>query len=483
MKMSNNSMVMDLYELTMSNSYFLCEEARNTKAVFDVFYRKNPNDGGYAVFAGLEQIIEYIENLRFSSEDIEYLKSLNMFDDGFLEYLANFKFKGDIKAVPEGTIVYPNIPLITVTAPLIDAQLIETEILLQVNHQSLIATKANRIIRSARGRGVADFGARRAHNNDAAIYGARAAYIGGVGSTATVKAGQMFNISVTGTMAHSYIMFFENEYEAFKKYAQDYPDNCCFLLDTYDVIKSGVPNAIRVNNEILKPQGKTVKSVRLDSGDLAYLSKKVRKMLDDAGMKDTKIIASNSLDEYTIESLITKQDAKIDAFGVGERLITSKSEPVFGGVYKIAAIIDKDKVIPKIKISENVEKITTPCLKNLYRIYDETGFAIADLLACNNEDIDMSKPYRYIDPKKPWKQRYFENCKAVNLHKDIFKDGKLVYKCPNVNEIRDYVKYQLEKNIWQEEQRFENPHEHYIDFTPDLYEIKMNLLEKLRNEN
>lgn len=473
----NYSMVMDLYELTMSNGYFADSEAdRNKRVAFDVFYRSNPDKGGFAIFAGLEQIIDYISNLHFDEEDIAYLRGLGLFREEFLEYLADFRFKGDLYAFPEGTIMYPGEPIITVVAPLIDAQIVETELLLQVNHQSLIATKAQRIVRAADGRGVSDFGARRAHNNDSAIYGARACYIGGVDSTATVRAGQMFGIPVSGTMAHSYVMYYKDEYTAFKKYAETYPDASVFLVDTYDVLNSGVPNAIRVQKEVLTPMGKRLKGIRLDSGDLAYLSKKVRKMLDAAGMQDCKIIVSNSLDEYTITSLLTKQGAKIDSFGVGERMITARSEPVFGAVYKIAAVEENGTFEPRIKISENVEKITNPGLKQVYRIYDADGQAIADLLATDDQPVDASEKFRYVDPKKPWKNRYFENCTAKALQVPIFKDGKQVYEAPDIREIRAYVKRQLSEEIWEEEQRFENPHEHYVDMTPELYEIKMNLL-------
>ena len=374
-----------------------------------------------------------------------------------------------------GTIMYPNEPVITVVAPLIDAQLIETEILLQVNHQSLIATKAQRVVRAADGRGVSDFGARRAHNNDAAVYGARASYIGGVNSTATVLAGQRFGIPVSGTMAHSYVMYYKDEYTAFRKYAETYPDASVFLVDTYDVLASGVPNAIKVHNDVLVPMGKRLKGIRLDSGDLAYLSKKARIMLDEAGMSDCKIIVSNSLDEYTISSLL-QQNACIDSFGVGERMITARSEPVFGAVYKIAAV-ERDGVFePRIKISENVEKITTPGLKQVYRVYNSEGKAAADLLALADENVDMSESFRYVDPKKPWKNRSFRGCTAKPLQIPVFRAGKRVYTSPSINEIRAYVKKQLSEEIWDEEQRFENPHEHYIDMTPVLYEMKMNLL-------
>lgn len=474
----NLTMVMDFYELTMSNGYFK-ERDKDVKVAFDVFFRKNPDGGGYSIFAGLEQIVEYIRDLHFDDDDIEYLREQKIFEEEFLEYLSEFKFKGDVYAFPEGTIMYPNEPVITVVAPLIDAQLVETAILLQVNHQSLIATKASRIVRAARGRSVSDFGARRAHNMDAAVYGARAAYIGGVVGTATVLSGKMFDMPVSGTMAHSWVMYYRDEYLAFKKYAESYPDATVLLVDTYDVLKSGIPNAIRVAKEVLEPMGKRLKGVRIDSGDLAYLSKKTRQMLDAAGLNDCMIIASNSLDEYTIHSLI-EQGGCIDSFGVGERLITSKSEPVFGAVYKISAVLENGVFEPRIKVSENVEKITNPGLKKVYRVYNQDGKAIADLIAKYDEEVDMSQSYRYVDPATPWRQRTFEQCTCKNLQVPIFKDGELVYKLPTLKEIREYVKMQMEEQMWLEEQRFENPHTHYLDMTPDYYDMKMELLYKLQ---
>ncbi len=474
----NISMMMDFYEMTMANGYFV-SGGENTRVAFDVFYRRNPDSGGFAIFAGLEQIIEYVENMNFSASDVEYFRAQNIFSEDFLNYLANFHFHGDIYAFPEGTIMYPNEPFLTVVADLIDAQLVETAILSQVNHQSLIATKASRIVRSAEGRFVSDFGARRAHNMDAAIYGARAAFIGGVNGTATVSAGKMFGIPVNGTMAHSWVMYFGDEYEAFKRYAEIYPNSAVFLVDTYDVIHSGVPNAIRVAKEVLEPAGNRLKGVRIDSGDLAYLSKRVRKMLDEAGLTDCKIVVSNSLDEFTITSLL-KQDAQINSFGVGERLITAKSEPVFGAVYKLVAVSNGDKFEPRIKISENIEKITNPGLKQVYRIYDDSGQAVADLIAMADENIDLSTPLRYIDPVKSWKQRTFANCTAKKLLKLYVKDGRRVEQLPTLQEIHDYVRHQLANEIWQEEQRFENPHHHYLDMTPNYYEMKMNLMYNTR---
>lgn len=472
----NITMVMDLYEMTMANGYF-CDGDTERRVVFDVFYRKNPDNAGFAISAGLEQIIEYVENLHFDKDDVQYFRSLGLFGEDFLSYLENFKFHGDLYAFPEGTIMYPGEPVITVVAPLIEAQIVETAILLMFNHESLIATKTQRIVRAAQGRAVSDFGARRAHNVDAAVYGARAAVIGGAVGTATVLAGQMFDIPVSGTMAHSWVMFFPDEYTAFEKYARTYPDATVLLVDTYDVLRSGVPNAIKVAKEVLEPMGKRLRGVRLDSGDLAYLSKETRKMLDSAGLSDCKIIASNSLDETTISSLLA-QGAAIDSFGVGEKLITSSTSPVMGGVYKLAAVEQDGEFIPKIKISENVEKITNPAFKEVYRIYNADGVAVADLLTVRGEDVDMTKPYRYIDPQKPWKERYFEGCRAVPLKVKYIEGGKLIRKLPGVREIAAFVKEQLKNEIWDEEQRFENPHTHYLDMSPALYDMKMKMLGK-----
>lgn len=474
----NLSMVMDFYELTMSNGYFR-ENNHNIKAVFDVFYRKNPDGGGFGIFAGLEQAVDYILNLHFDDNDIEYFRSFGIFDENFLAYLQSFSFKGDMYAFPEGTVMYPHEPVITVVAPLIDAQLVETALLLQINHQSLIATKTRRIVKAAKGRSVLDFGARRAHNVDAAVYGTRAAYIGGAEATSTVLAGRLFNIPVSGTMAHSWVMFHGSEYEAFKQYAKVYPDNAVFLVDTYNVLESGVPNAIRVTKEVLEPMGKRLKGIRIDSGDLAYLSKKTRKMLDEAGLRDCKIIVSNSLDEGTIASLI-EQGAQIDSLGVGERLITASSEPVFGAVYKIAAVYENGKFVPRIKVSENVEKITNPGFKKVYRVYNSEGKAVADLIAKADEIVDFSKPFPYVDTKKPWKRAYFDGFTVKELQIAVIKNGKAVYERKSVKDISDYVKKQLSEEIWQEEQRFENPHIHYLDMTPGYYEMTMELIKKSR---
>ena len=477
----NLSMMMDFYEMTMSYGYFH-QPNRDVRVAFDLFFRSVPDQGGYAIFAGLQHVIEFVENLSFSDADIAYFRKQNLFSEEFLDFLRGFRFRGDIYAMPEGTIIYPNEPLMTIVAPIIDAQLVETAILAQINHQSLVATKASRIVRAAEGRKVADFGARRAHNMDAATYGARAAYIGGIDMTATVSAGQQFNIPISGTMAHSWVMFFEDEYTAFKKYAEIYPQATVLLVDTYDVLHSGIPNAIRIAHEVLAPQGHRLAGVRVDSGDLAYLSKRIRKMLDKAGLEDCKIILSNSLDEFTISSLLL-QGARVDSFGVGERLITAKSDPVFGAVYKLVAVEEDGSFQPRIKMSENVEKLTNPGLKDIYRIYDHHGKAVADMIAVQGEQIDLTQPFRYVDPRKPWKNRFFEGGSAVNLRRLYVRDGERVEDLPPLEEIREYVRRQLAEEIWPEEQRFENPHRHYLDMTPDYYELKMGLLEEVRGKH
>lgn len=477
----NLSMMMDFYEMTMSYGYFH-QPNRDVRVAFDLFFRSVPDQGGYAIFAGLQHVIEFVENLSFSDADIAYFRKQNLFSEEFLDFLRGFRFRGDIYAMPEGTIIYPNEPLMTIVAPIIDAQLVETAILAQINHQSLVATKASRIVRAAEGRKVADFGARRAHNMDAATYGARAAYIGGIDMTATVSAGQQFNIPISGTMAHSWVMFFEDEYTAFKKYAEIYPQATVLLVDTYDVLYSGIPNAIRIAHEVLAPQGHRLAGVRVDSGDLAYLSKRIRKMLDKAGLEDCKIILSNSLDEFTISSLLL-QGARVDSFGVGERLITAKSDPVFGAVYKLVAVEEDGVFQPRIKMSENVEKLTNPGLKDIYRIYDHHGKAVADMIAVQGEQIDLMQPFRYVDPRKPWKNRFFEGGSAVNLRRLYVRDGERVEDLPPLEEIREYVRRQLAEEIWPEEQRFENPHRHYLDMTPDYYELKMGLLEEVRGKH
>ncbi|MGI6239727.1 MAG: nicotinate phosphoribosyltransferase [Christensenellales bacterium] len=469
----NLTMLMDFYELTMANGYFKLG-LYETRAAFDLFYRRNPDGGGFAVFAGLEQVVRYIESIHFTDADIEYLRKKGIFDEGFLEYLKGFRFTGSIDAVREGTIIYPNTPLITVTAPLIEAQIIETAMLLFVNHQSLIATKANRICRAARGATVMEFGARRAQGADAAEYGTRAAYIGGVHATATASADMKFGVPAVGTMAHSWIQLFPSEYDSFKAYAELYPDACTLLIDTYSVIKSGVPNAIRTSREVLEPMGKRLKGVRIDSGDIAYLSKYVRRALDAAGLTDCKIVVSNSIDEHLILSL-NDQGAQIDSYGIGERLITAKSDPVFGGVYKLVAV-EKDGVFePRIKISENVEKIINPAKKMLYRMYNKAGKGIADLLTLEGEKL--SPGMEVLDSAKPWKRIPLVDFTIELLQVPVFRDGELVYELPTLHEIREYVARQLRDETWEEETRFINPHIHYLNFSEGLYDMKMRLLQ------
>ena len=474
----NITLLMDFYELTMSNGYFI-NNLKDDIAVFDLFYRKNPDEAAYSIFVGLEDIINYILNLHFDDEDINYLKSLNIFNDNFLNYLRNFKFSGDLYAFKEGSIVYPNVPLVTVVAPLIDCQLLETALLATVNHETLIATKANRIVLASKGRSVSDFGARRAHNIDSALYGAKAAYIGGVNSTATTLAGQLFNIPVSGTMAHSWVMAFDNEYEAFLSYAKLYPSNTILLIDTYDVINSGLKNAIKVAKDYLIPNGYKLKGVRIDSGDLAYLSKKTRKILDENGLNDTIIIASNSLDEYKISSLI-EQGAKLDSFGVGENLITSKSDPVFGGVYKLAGIYKNNVLEPKIKISATLEKITNPSFKEVYRLYNDENKAIGDLLTLKDEIVDENT--QIVDPLKPWKKLDLKQFKIKKMHHKIFEKGKLIYEIPSILDTRNYVRYQIDNELWDEEKRFVLPHTHYLDFSKALYDLKIKLIEENKYE-
>ncbi|MBE6547340.1 MAG: nicotinate phosphoribosyltransferase [Ruminococcaceae bacterium] len=473
----NLTMLFDFYEITMGNGYFKSGYADRI-VYFDLFYRDNPDNGGYAVAAGLEQIIEYIENLSFDGDDIEYLRSKGYFDEEFLNYLSTFRFTGDIWAVPEGTVVFPGEPLITVRAKAIEAQFIETYMLLMINHQSLIATKAARITRAARGRAVSEFGSRRAQGADAAILGARAAYIGGCNSTACAIADQVYGVPATGTMAHSWVQMFDDEYTAFKTYCEIYPNNATLLIDTYNVLNSGVPNAIKVFNEVLKPLGITKCGVRLDSGDITYLTKKVRKMLDDAGWNECKIIVSNSLDEYIIREII-RQGAEVDAFGVGERLITAKSHPVFGAVYKLCAVENENgEIIPRIKISENVGKITTPHFKKVYRLRGrDTGKAEADLICLYDETVDDSMPIELFDPEYTWKRKTLENYTAEELLVPIFKNGELVYEVPTLEEIRAH--HQKEMNgMWDEVKRFTNPHNYYVDLSQKLWDIKNGLLQK-----
>ena len=467
----NLTMLTDFYELTMANGYLESDMA-NEIAYFDMFFRRIPDDGGFVIFAGLEQIVEYMQNLRFTEEDLAYLKSKHCFSDRFLAYLRDFRFSCDVWAVPEGTPVFPGEPLITVRGPLMQAQFVETMILLIVNHQSLIATKANRIVRAARGRAVMEFGPRRAHGSSPAILGARAAYIGGCAGTACTIADRDYGIPALGTMAHSWVQMFDTEYESFRRYAELYPDNCTLLVDTYNVLKSGVPNAIRVFKELDPPK----KGIRIDSGDITYLTKKARKMLDEAGFPDCAIVVSNALDENLIDDIIN-QGACIDSFGVGERLITSKSEPVFGGVYKLSAVEKNGEVIPKIKISENVEKITNPGFKTVHRLYDRaTKHAIADVITLDGEEIKDDEAYEIFDPKAVWKKKTVKNFYAKNLRVPVFKDGELVYQLPDIKDIRAYCQEQVGQ-LWEEMLRFENPQTYYGDLSRRLWTLKHELIE------
>lgn len=468
---NNYTMMCDFYELTMANGYF---ETGITEQIcyFDVFFRRVPDAGGFALFAGLEQVVEYIQNLKFEENDIEFLRSKKIFSEKFLEYLKTFKFTGDIYAIKEGTPIFPYEPIMIVRAKAIEAQFIETYVLAVLNHSSLIATKANRIVRAAENRSISEFGSRRAHGAESAIIGARAAYIGGVSGTACTMTGLLYDVPVSGTMAHSWVQMFDSEYEAFKKYCEIYPDSAVLLVDTFNVLKSGIPNAIKAFDEVLKPRGCRPKGIRLDSGDIAYLSKKCRKMLDQAGYQDCKIIASNSLDEIIIRDLAFQGD-KVDSFGVGERLITSKSHPVFDGVYKLTAVEDnKGKVIPKIKVSENLEKITTPHYKKLYRLYDRDNHkALADLICIHNEKIDDTKPLEIFDPIATWKRKTLTNFYYKELLVPIFKDGKLVYDLPNIHDIKKYCQAQM-LTLWDEVTRFESPHKYYVDLSQALWDIK-----------
>lgn len=471
----NLSMLCDFYELTMSNGYFK-NGFYKKNVYFDLFFRKVPDNGGFAITAGLEQVIEYIKDLHFDENDIEYLKGKGIFDEQFLDYLRNFKFSGDIYAVPEGTPVFPNEPILTVKAPAIEAQLIETFLLLTINHQSLIATKANRIVRAAQGRAVLEFGSRRAQGVSGAVDGARAAFIGGCLGTACTLTDELYGVPAGGTMAHSWIQMFDSEYDAFRTFCELYPDNPTLLVDTYNTLKSGIPNAIKVFKEVLLPQGKTDFSIRLDSGDISYLSKKARKMLDEAGLENCKIIASNSLDEYLIRDLMM-QGAEIDTFGVGERLITSSSSPVFGGVYKLVAVENEiGEIVPKIKVSENTTKITNPHFKKVYRYFDnESGKALADELCLYDEVVDTTKSRTIFDPNATWKTKTITDFTAKELQVPIFKNGECVYDSPNINEIADYCREQVSL-LWDEVKRFENPHTYYVDLSKKLYEIKNILL-------
>lgn len=469
----NYTLMCDFYELTMANGYFN-SNIKDQICYFDVFYRTIPDNGGFAIAAGLEQIIEYIKNLHFTKEDIEFLRAKKIFSEAFLEYMSNFKFTGDIYAVKEGTPIFPKEPIMVVKSNAIEAQFIETYVLATINHQSLVATKASRIVRAAQGRTISEFGARRAHGAEAATLGARAAYIAGCGGTSNTLTDRLFGVPAAGTMAHSWVQMFKDEYTAFKQYCLSYPDNVVLLVDTFNVLKSGVPNAIKVFDEVLKPLGKRPKGIRLDSGDIAYQSKKARKMLDQAGYQDCKIMASNSLDEYIIRDLLI-QNAAIDSFGVGERLITSKSSPVFGGVYKLVAVEEDGQIIPKIKISENTEKITTPHFKKVYRLYEkETNKAIADLITTYDEDAPEGE-IELFDPEAIWKRKIVTDFYAVPLLEPIFKNGELVYTLPTLEEIRKHCKEQVDA-LWDEVTRLENPHRYYVDLSQNLWDIKHQLL-------
>ncbi len=469
----NYTMLFDFYELTMGNGYFQTG-LKDRICYFDVFFRNVPDGGGFAIAAGLDQVIQYIKNLHFDQEDVDYLRTKGVFSEEFLDFLLTFRFTGDIWAVPEGTPIFPREPILTVRAPAIQAQFIETYVLLALNHQSLIATKSNRIVRAAEGRAVSEFGSRRAQGADGALLGARASYIAGCAGTACAMADQMFRTPATGTMAHSWVQMFPDEYTAFKTYCQIYPTAAVLLVDTYNVLHSGVPNAIRA----FKEAGITKGGIRIDSGDLAYLSRKARRMLDDAGLPDIRIIASNSLDEYIIQDLL-KQGARIDGFGVGERLITSKSEPVFGGVYKLAAIEDENgNIIPKIKISENPSKITIPHFKKVYRLFENaTGKAMADYVCLHSEEPDFTQPLELFDPEATWKRKTVTDFTAVPLLVPIFEKGEQVYQSPAIEDIRAYCAEQVDKQ-WEEVKRFENPHNYYVDLSQTLWDVREDLLKQ-----
>ena len=473
----NYTMLCDFYELTMGNGYFQTGMGEQV-CYFDVFFRDVPDGGGFAIAAGLEQVIEYIRDLRFTEEDIAYLRGKGCFAEEFLDYLRNFRFSGDIWAVPEGTPIFPREPILTVRAPAIQAQFIETYLLLSLNHQSLIATKSNRVVRAAEGRPVSEFGSRRAQGPSGALLGARASYIAGCAGTACTMADELYGSPAGGTMAHSWVQMFPDEYTAFKTYCEIYPENATLLVDTYNVLKSGVPNAIKAFKEVLLPRGITRCAIRLDSGDLTYLSRKARKMLDAAGLTECKIVASNSLDEYIIRDLLL-QGAKIDSFGVGERLITSKSEPVFGGVYKLAAVEGPDgTIIPKIKISENPAKITNPHFKKVYRLFERgSGKAIADLICLHDEVIDPSRPLELFDPEATWKRKTVSDFTVKPLLEPIFQKGELVYQLPSIQESRAYCAAQVD-SLWEEVKRFENPHNYYVDLSQKLWDIKQLLLKQ-----
>ena len=470
----NLTMLCDFYELTMGNGYF--ESGMQDRITyFDVFFREVPDRGGFAIAAGLEQMIDYIQKLHFSAEDIEYLRGRGIFNESFLEYLRNFRFTGDIWAIPEGTPIFPGEPVITVRAPAIQAQLLETYMLLEFNHQSLIATKANRICRAAEGRAVLEFGSRRAQGITGAVTGARAAFIGGCAGTACTVSDQIYGVPAAGTMAHSWVQMFDSEYEAFTTYCKTYPTNAVLLVDTFNTLKSGIPNAIRAFNDVLKPLGIKKCGIRLDSGDMAYLTQKARVMLDEAGWTECTITVSNSLDERLISELF-RQGAKIDAFGVGERLITSKSTPVFGGVYKLCAVEnERGEIIPKIKVSENLGKITNPGFKKVYRLYDEDDMAVADYICMRDETLDDTKPVELCDPTARWKRKVYTNFRAKELQVPIFQNGELVYDVPALIDIKRYCAYQV-STLWPSVKRFDYPHQYYVDLSPKLMELKDKML-------
>ena len=471
----NLTMLCDFYELTMAGGYFR-SGIGDRIAYFDLFYRDNPDGGGYAVVAGLEQIVDYIRNLHFTEEDIAFLRGKGCFDEPFLDYLRSFRFTGDMWAVPEGTFVFPGEPLITVRAPAIQAQFIETYLLMIVNHESLIATKAARITRAAKGRAVSEFGSRRAQGADAAILGARAAFIGGCSSTACTLSDEVFGVPAGGTMAHSWVQMFDSELNAFRTYCEIYPHNATLLIDTYNVLDSGLPHAIAAFDEVLRPRGITSCAIRIDSGDITYLTQKIRARLDETGWQTCKIVVSNSMDEYIIRELI-RQGACIDAFGVGERLITAKSDPVFGGVYKLCAVEAPDgTIIPKIKISENVSKITTPHFKKVYRLRGrDTGKAEADLICLHDETVDDSQPLEIFDPQNTWKRKVLTDFTAEELLVPVFRSGELVYSLPTLPEIRARFEAECD-GMWEEVRRFTNPHNYYVDLSQKLWDIKQAML-------
>jgi nicotinate phosphoribosyltransferase len=466
-------MLADFYELTMANGYYH-SDVRDCEACFDMFFRKVPDGGGFAIMAGVEQLVKYLDNLHFTAEDIEYLRSKEQFSEEFLAYLKEFDFKCDVWAVEEGTPIFPYEPIVTVRGPLIQAQFVETMILLTINHQSLIATKANRIVRAAQGRPIMEFGTRRAHGTSAAIFGARASYIGGCVGTACAIADRDFTVNALGTMAHSWVQTYDDEYEAFKEYTRIYPDNAVLLIDTYNVLKSGLPNAIRVFKE-MKP---SKMGVRIDSGDITYLTKKARQILDENGLQDCSIVISNSLDEHIIGDVL-REGAQIDSFGVGERLITAKSEPVFGGVYKLAAVKKDDgEIVPKMKISENVEKITNPGFKKVYRFYGKDhGKALADVIALYDEPVPSEDNYEIFDPTNPWRRKVLHDYEVRELLVPIFVKGEKVYDCPDIKDIRDYCMKQVD-TLWEESLRFDNPQTYKVDLSQKLWDLKNDLLNK-----